>query len=261
MEFETLKIAIEGKLATITLNRPDTRNAFDERAIDELRRAFEGLGRSEMVQVIVLAAAGEVFCAGADLAWMQRMAGYDAEENRADALRLADMLRAVALCPKPVLAKLHGHCYGGGVGLAAACDIIVAADSMHFCLSEVKLGLIPATIAPYVIRAMGESPARRYMLTAERFPASAALRLGLVHEVVSSDALDATVSGLVGALLANSPHAVQQAKVLVREVAGQPLSDALLADTAERIAQIRVSPQGREGIAAFLEKRPPVWLA
>lgn len=261
MEFETLKMTIEGDVASITLNRPEVRNAFNEQAIDEIRRAFEGLGRSEMVKVIVLAAAGPAFCAGADLQWMQKMAGYTAEENRADALRLAEMLRAIHLCPKPVLAKVQGACHGGGVGLAAACDIILASDDAGFCLSEVKLGLIPAAISPYVIRALGENAARRYFLSAERFGAAEAHRLGFVHEVVSSDALDATAARIVKALLANGPQAVQQAKVLVREVAGRAIDDALLADTAERIAAIRASEQGREGVAAFLEKRAPAWLA
>lgn len=260
MEFDTLKMSIEGRLATITLNRPEVRNAFNEQAIDEIGRAFEGLGRSEMVDAIVLAAAGPAFCAGADLHWMRKMAGYSLEENQADARQLADMLRTLYLCPKPVIAKIQGDCYAGGMGLAAACDIIVAAEEAHFCLSEVRLGLIPAVISPYVIRAMGENAARRYFLTAERFDAAEARRIGLVHEVVSSAALDAKTDQLAAALLANGPQAMLQAKTLVREVAGQPLDDRLLADTAERIARVRASDQGREGIAAFLEKRKPSWL-
>jgi methylglutaconyl-CoA hydratase len=260
MEFETLKMTIEGRVATITLNRPEVRNAFNEQAIVELTHAFDGMGRSDMVDVIVLAAAGAAFCAGGDLNWMKKMAAYTAEENRADALQLAQMLRAIYLCHKPVVAKVQGDCYAGGMGLAAACDIIVAVDDANFCLSEVKLGLIPATISPYVIKAMGEQAARRYFLTAERFSALEARRIGFVHETAPAETLDAAVANVVKALLGNGPHAVQQAKILVREIAGKTVDETLLADTAERIAAIRASEQGREGVAAFLEKRKPAWL-
>jgi methylglutaconyl-CoA hydratase len=260
MEFETLKMTIEGRIATITLNRPDVRNAFNEQSILELTQAFDGLGRSDMVDVIVLAANGVAFCAGGDLNWMKKMAGYTDAENLADARQLADMLRAIYLCPRPVVAKVQGDCYAGGMGLVAACDIIVAVEEAHFCLSEVKLGLIPATVSPYVIKAIGESAARRYFLTAERFPAQEAQRLGLVHDVATAETLDARVAEIVKSILANSPHAVREAKVLVREIAGRPVDEALLADTAERIARIRASEQGREGVGAFLEKRKPNWL-
>jgi methylglutaconyl-CoA hydratase len=168
---------------------------------------------------------------------------------------------AIYLCPKPVVAKVHGDCYAGGMGLVAACDIVVASDAAHFCLSEVKLGLIPATIAPYVIKAMGEQAARRYFLTAERFTATEAHRLGFVHELASADTLEASVAAIVKALVSNSPHAVGQAKVLVRDVAGKTIDNALLADTANRIAAIRASLEGREGVASFLEKRKPNWLS
>ncbi|MDO8067668.1 MULTISPECIES: enoyl-CoA hydratase/isomerase family protein [unclassified Janthinobacterium] len=260
MEFETLKLVIEGNVATVTLNRPDVRNAFNETTIAELARAFEGLGRSDMVRAIVLAANGAAFCAGADLNWMKKMAGYTHAENQADALQLAQMLRTIYLCPKPVVAKVQGDCYAGGMGLVAACDIILVAEDVHFCLSEVRLGLIPATISPYVIKAMGENAARRYFLTAERFSAQEALRIGFAHEVVEADALDAKTAEVLKALTGNSPHAVAQAKTLVREIVGQPVDDALLADTAERIAQIRASEQGREGVQSFLDKRKPSWL-
>ena len=260
MTYQTLNIAIDGKLATVTLDRPDVRNAFNELTISEITLAFDELGRDDSVRAIVLAANGPAFCAGADLNWMKKMAGYTHAENRADALQLAEMLRTIYLCPKPVVAKVQGDCYAGGMGLVAACDIIVAAEQVQFCLSEVKLGLIPATISPYVIKAMGENAARRYFLTAERFGAPEALRIGYVHEVVAADALDAKVAEIVKALVNNSPSAVQQAKVLVREIAGQTVNDALLADTAERIAHIRASEQGREGVASFLEKRKPNWL-
>ena len=192
---------------------------------------------------------------------MKEMAGYSDSENLADATRLADMLRTIYLCPKPVVAKVQGDCYAGGMGLIAACDVIVASDVAHFCLSEVKLGLIPATIAPYVIKAMGEQAARRYFLTAERFTATEAHRLGFVHEMAGADALDASVAAIVKALVSNSPHAVGQAKVLVRDIAGKTVDNALVADTAQRIATIRSSLEGREGVASFLEKRKPNWLS
>lgn len=260
LHYETLDIAIAGKLATISLNRPDVRNAFNETTINEIKRAFEAVGAIDDVRVIVLAANGPAFCAGGDLNWMKQMAGYTHAENNADALVLAEMLRTIYLCPKPVVAKVHGDCYAGGMGLVAACDIVVAADAANFCLSEVKLGLIPATISPYVIKAMGENASRRYFLTAERFTATEAHRIGFVHELVTAETIDATVAGIVKSLMGNSPNAVKEAKTLVREVAGKPVDDALLADTAQRIAQIRASEQGREGVQSFLEKRKPSWL-
>ena len=260
MNYDTLAITVADKVATVTLNRPELRNAFNEQAIAELALAFDELGRNELVRAIVLGANGPAFCAGADLNWMKKMAGYSHDENAADAARLADMLRTIYLCPKPVVAKVQGDCYAGGMGLVAACDIVVAAEGVNFCLSEVKLGLIPATISPYVIKAMGEQAARRYFLTAERFDATAALRMGFAHEVVALENLDTTVAGIVKALVSNSPNAVLEAKKLVREVVGEPVSDALLADTAQRIAVIRASTEGREGVASFLEKRKPAWL-
>ena len=260
MQFDTLKLAIEDKVATVTLNRPEVRNAFNEQTIAEITLAFDSLGRSDMVRAIVLAANGPAFCAGADLNWMKKMAGYSHAENNADALQLAEMLRTIYLCPKPVVAKVQGDCYAGGMGLVAACDIVITAEESNFCLSEVKLGLIPATISPYVIKAMGENAARRYFLTAERFSAREAHRIGFAHEVVPADVLDAKTAEVVKALVTNSPNAVQHAKVLVRDVAGKPVTQELLADTAERIAHIRASEQGREGVQSFLEKRKPNWL-
>ncbi|RIJ87140.1 enoyl-CoA hydratase [Ralstonia solanacearum] len=258
--FETLAFAQRGAVATVTLNRPDVRNAFNETVIAELTGAFHALAKEDSVRAIVLAGRGPAFCAGADLNWMQTMAGYSDDENRADALRLAEMLRAIHACPKPVVARVHGDTYAGGVGLVSACDIVVAADSAHFCLSEAKLGLIPATISPYVIRALGEQASRRYFITAERFTAAEAHRLGLVHELASAEALDAKVDALTAALVANSPNAVRESKRLVREIAGAPIDDALLADTANRIAAIRASDEGREGVQSFLSKRKPNWL-
>ena len=261
MNWQSIDITMHERVATVTLNRPDVRNAFNEHTIAELALAFDELGRDEDVRAIVLAANGAAFCAGADLNWMKAMAGYSHAENLADATKLADMLRTIYLCTKPVVARVQGDCYAGGMGLVAACDVIVAADGVNFCLSEVKLGLIPATISPYVIKAMGENAARRYFLTAERFNAAEARRIGFAHEVVPADALDATVAAIVKALVNNSPNAVGEAKRLVREMSGRAIDDALLADSAERIAAIRASLEGREGVASFLEKRKPSWLA
>lgn len=261
MDFQAIDISMNGYVATVTLNRPDVRNAFNSGTIAELALAFDELGQDEDIRAIVLAANGPAFCAGADLHWMKEMADYSDAENLADATRLADMLRTIYLCPKPVVAKIQGDCYAGGMGLVAACDIAVAADTVHFCLSEAKLGLIPATIAPYVIKAMGENAARRYALTAERITALDAHRIGFVHQLATTDALEASVGAIVKALVSNSPHAVQQAKALVRDIAGQSIDQALIADTAARIAAIRASLEGREGVASFLEKRKPSWLS
>jgi len=257
----TLQISTAGNVATITLNRPDVRNAFNEDAIADLTMAFDEVSQDRSVRAIVLAANGPAFCAGADLNWMKKMAGYSPAENEADAMRLADMLRTIYFSPKPVVAKVQGDCYAGGMGLVAACDIVVVAEGVNFCLSEVKLGLIPATISPYVIKAMGDQAARRYFLTAERFDAQEAQRLGLAHEVVPAEELDGCVAGIVNALVNNSPNAVREAKKLVRDIAGLPIDDVLLADTAGRIASIRASSEGREGVASFLEKRKPSWLS
>ena len=260
MDYQTLTVTILDRIGHVTLNRPDLRNAFNEQSIAELALAFDELGRNELVRAIVLGANGPAFCAGADLNWMKKMAGYSDSENRADAMRLADVLRTIYTCPKPVVAKVQGDCYAGGMGLVAACDIAVSVDTANFCLSEVKLGLIPATISPYVIKAMGEQAARRWFLTAERFDAHEAYRIGFVHEIVPAGDLDTKVAGIVQALANNSPNAVCAAKKLVREIAGQPVTEALLEDTAERIAAIRASLEGREGVASFLEKRRPSWL-
>jgi methylglutaconyl-CoA hydratase len=260
MDYQTLTVTITDRIGQVTLNRPDLRNAFNEQSIAELALAFDELGRNELVRAIVLAANGPAFCAGADLNWMKKMAGYSDSENRADAMRLADMLRTIYTCAKPVVAKVQGDCYAGGMGLVAACDVVVSVDTANFCLSEVKLGLIPATISPYVIKAMGEQAARRYFLTAERFDAQEAHRIGFVHEIVPAADLDTKVAGIVQALANNSPNAVREAKTLVREIAGAPVTEALLEDTANRIAGIRASLEGREGVASFLEKRRPSWL-
>jgi methylglutaconyl-CoA hydratase len=248
-------------VAEVWLNRPEVRNAFNDGVIAELTEAFLALGADPQLRAIVLGGRGKAFCAGADLNWMRAMAGYSWDENRADAARLADMLWTIWSCPLPVVGRVHGDCYAGGMGLAAACDVLVAAEGMQFCLSEARLGLLPATIGPYVVRAMGEQAARRYFTTAERFDARVAQRLGFVHEVVAADALDAAVAGIVDAWVANGPAAVRACKQLVKDIAARPIDAALRGETARRIADIRASAEGREGVASFLGKREPAWKA
>ncbi|MBC7414935.1 MAG: enoyl-CoA hydratase/isomerase family protein [Herminiimonas sp.] len=261
MDLTTIVITHGNRIATVTLARPDVRNAFNQRMIAELTWAFDALSYERDVRAIVLAGLGTAFCAGADLTWMREMADFSPEENLADAGQLAKMLNTIYLCPHPVVARIQGDVYAGGMGLVAACDIAVAADTAQFCLSEVKLGLIPATISPYVIKAMGESAARRYFLTAERFSAAEAHRIGFVHSLTSPETLDATLEGLLSHLISASPHAVREAKRLVRDIGGAPIDEVLIADTAERIAAIRASDEGREGVRAFLDKRKPGWIA
>jgi methylglutaconyl-CoA hydratase len=257
----TLQIDRSGAVARVFLNRPEVRNAFNDGVIAELAAAFRGFAADAGLRAVVLGGHGKAFCAGADLAWMRAMADYTWEQNRADAQALADMLHAIWSCPVPVVGRVHGDCYAGGVGLAAVCDILVAAEGVHFCLSEAKLGLLPATIGPYVVRALGEQAARRYFTTAERFDAARAHALGFVHELVAADALDAKVDEIVAALVANGPAAVRACKRLVQDVAGRPVDEALRADTARRIADIRASAEGKEGVQSFLQKRPPSWLS
>lgn len=250
-----------GAVATVTLHRPEVRNAFDAASIGALHTAFVALGLEPEIRCVVLAAQGPAFCAGADLRYMQRLAGFTEAQNRDDALQLARMLRAVAECPKPVIARVQGDAFAGGFGLVAACDLAVAVRTARFCLSEVKLGLVPATIMPHVLRAIGARAAQRYTLTAEVFDAATAQAMGLVHEVTEDTAaLDAQVQRWCAALGLASPQALAAAKRLLAEVTHRPLSDALLADTAERIAVARASADGREGIAAFLSKRKPAWV-
>ncbi|WP_323122691.1 enoyl-CoA hydratase/isomerase family protein [Burkholderia alba] len=259
MRYETIEVTDDGRIATVMLARPDVRNAFNETMIAELTAAFGGFDANEAIRAVVLASKGPAFCAGADLNWMKKMAGFSDDENRADARLLARMLEAIYRCGKPVIARVHGDAYAGGVGLVAACDIAIAADTVKFCLSEARLGLIPATIAPYVIRAMGERAARRYFASAEVFDAAKAAQLGFVHETVPADILDATIAKLTDALRANGPQAVRACKALVRDVAGRALDDALIEQTADWIARTRAGAEAREGVAAFLEKRPPAW--
>jgi len=244
-------------VARVTLNRPEVRNAFDDSLISELKKAFLEIGKDNTVRAMILAGNGPAFCAGADLNWMKRMAGYDYAANLRDAQALADMLAALDRMPKPTIARVHGPVFAGGTGLVAACDIAVGTREAKFCFSEAKLGLSPATISPHVIRAIGERAARRYFLTAEVFDAEEAHRIGML--TILTEKLDETIDGLLGHLLAGGPEAMRKIKELIRAVASRPLDDALVAETAKRIAEIRVSPEGKEGIASFLEKRKPSW--
>jgi methylglutaconyl-CoA hydratase len=249
-----------GAVATVTLNRPEVRNAFNDEVIAELAAAFVQLGQDCQVRAIVLAAEGSAFCAGADLNWMRRMADYTHAENLADAAQLAEMLRVIYTCPKPTVARIQGDVYAGGMGLVSACDMAVSVDSANYCLSEVKLGLYPATISPYVIRAMGARAAHRYFLTAERFDSAEALRIGFVHAVLPAEQLDDKVAEITKALVNASPNAVRECKTLLTEVAGKAIDTALIAHTVQGIASIRASAEGKEGVQSFLQKRKPNWL-
>lgn len=250
----------QGAVRTLTLTRPEVRNAFNDEVIAELTQAFRQVSEDRGVRCVVLAAQGPAFCAGADLHWMRRMADYTREENLTDASKLADMLSAIYACRQPVIARVQGDVYAGGVGLVAAADMAVSVDTAQYCLSEVKLGLIPATISPYVIRAMGARAAHRYFLTAERFSAQEAHRVGLVHEVTTAERLDEVVAQWVQALTSASPNAVQVCKRLVQDVAERDIDAALVARTVAGIADIRASDEGKEGVQSFLQKRKPRWL-
>lgn len=257
---QTLEIECDGHVARLWLNRPEVRNAFNDGVIAELTDAFRRLPQQPGVRAIVLGGRGKAFCAGADLSWMRTMADYSWEQNRGDAQGLADMLHAGWACAVPLVGRIHGDCYAGGVGLAAICDVLVAADVATFCLSEARLGLLPATIGPYVIRAMGEQAARRYFVTAERFDAEQAHRVGFVHEVCAVETLDERVTDIATAIAANGPSAVRACKRLVQDLTGMPITELLREDTARRIADMRASDEGKEGVQSFLQKRKPSWL-
>ena len=249
----------EDGVATVTLNRAEVHNAFNDTVIADLTGTLCRLGDDDKVQAVVLRAEGKSFSAGADLGWMQRMAGYGHAENLADAGALAELMRVLNFLPKPTVARVQGAAFGGGVGLVACCDIAIASDAASFSLSEVRLGLIPAVISPYVVAAIGERAARRYFLTAERFGADEALRIGLVHQVVPADQLDSAVDTILTRLSEGGPAAQRAAKDLIFAVAHRPVDAGLIHDTAERIATVRASSEGREGLAGFLEKRKPAW--
>lgn len=260
MSSEVIYEKDERGVATVTLNRPEKHNAFDDRLIKTLTELFTRIGQDDSVRAMVLAANGRNFCAGADISWMQRMANYSFEENMQDANALARMLQVLDTMPKPTIARVQGAAYGGAVGLIACCDMAIGSKLSKFCLSEVRLGLIPATISPYVIDAIGARLARRYFTTAEVFSARRARRLGLLSEAVTEEELDDTIEGLLRNILRNSPVAVAAAKQLVFDVADQPAEEELLEKTSLRIATIRVSKEGQEGLKAFLEKRSPSWV-
>jgi methylglutaconyl-CoA hydratase len=254
-----LQIETAGKVTTVRVNRPDKHNAFDERLIAELTQAFRDLASDTAVRVAVLAANGQSFSAGADLDWMKRMSAMGRADNERDAMALSDLMEAIDRCPKPVVGVIQGAAFGGGVGLVACCDIAIATSSASFSLSEVRLGLLPAVISPYVAAAIGPRACRRYFLTAERFDSATAAKLGLVHRVVEPEALEAARDETIKQLLTGGPAAQASAKNLIRRVTGAPIDDTLRRDTAARIADARASAEGKEGIAAFLEKRKPNW--
>ena len=259
--YHTLEIEIANRVATIWMNRPDVHNAFDDILITELTQACHALDANDDVRVVVLAGRGKSFSAGADLNWMKRAANNGTEENLTDARALAGMLRALAEMKKPTIARVQGAALGGGTGLTAACDIAVASTKAVFATSEVKFGIIPSAISPYVIRAIGARHAYRYFQSAERLSAQRAYEIGLLHEVVEPEALDAKVQEIVDALVQGGPKAQAAAKDLIRAVANQPINDAVVEDTAQRIAHLRATPEAKDGIAAFLDKRTPGWLA
>jgi methylglutaconyl-CoA hydratase len=258
--YTMLQLETRNAVALVTLDRPEVHNAFDETLIAELTRALRAVEADDNVRAVVLLGAGTSFCAGADLNWMRRMAGFTRTQNLADARALSAMLSTLATLAKPTIARVHGPAFGGGVGLVACCDIAVAAHDATFALSEARLGLIPAAISPYVVEAIGARAARRFFLTAERFTAAEAYRLGLVHELVPPEELDARINELLGFLVTAGPHAQAEAKALVRAVAHRVIETEVIADTARRIARVRASEEGKEGVAAFLAKRRAAWV-
>ncbi len=260
MSYETLEVLRDGGVATLWMNRPEVHNAFNAQLIADLSAACRALDADPSVRVVVLAGRGKSFSAGADLNWMKAAGEAGEAENFADAMKLAGMLRTLAEMSKPTIARVHGAALGGGMGLASACDICIAGERALFATSEVKFGIIPSAISPYVIRAIGERQAYRYFQTAERIDARRAAALGLAHEAVASDELDAKVKEVVDALLQGGPKSQSAAKELIRAVANRPLSDAVVEDTARRIASLRVTPEAKEGLDAFLSKRPAAWV-
>ena len=253
--YQFLTLSIDNHVATVTLNRPEVRNAFNEVLISELTRVFLEISSNADVRVVVLAAQSPSFCAGADLNWMKQMASYSFDENYQDAMGLAIMLNTIYDTPVPVIARVHGDAYAGGMGLVSVCDIVVASENVNFCLSEAKLGLLPATIAPYVVMAMGRQAARRYFVTAEKFTARQAQAMGLVHELCESDRLDETIDAMTSQIVANGPMAVIACKRLVKDVANRLIDESLMSDTATWIAEIRTSHEAQARMKSFLEKK------
>ena len=259
-EYQHLELESHRDVTVVWMNRPDVRNAFNETMIAELSMVFRQIEGDDSVKAMVLAARGPSFCAGADLNWMKKMAGYSIEENTQDALGLASMLHSLYSMSKPTIARVHGHAFAGGMGLVSACDIVVASFEAQFCLSEVKIGLIPATIGPYVVAAMGARASHRYMLTGERFTAAEAYRIGLVHEITPPEKLDEKIDEILIHLVTGGSAAHAGTKSLIDLIARSPLEQPLIEETARRIAAVRASEEGREGIRSFLEKRKPGWV-
>lgn len=259
MSYQYLSVEIVDKVATVWLNRPEVHNAFNSGVIDELTTCLKKLGGQDSVRVVVLAGRGRSFSAGADLNWMKQAGEASFEDNEADAMNLANMLHTLATLPKPTIARVHGAALGGGMGLASACDVCVASHEAKFATSEVRLGLAPSTISPYVIRAIGARQATRYFLTAERMDAQTAHAIGLVHEVCDEDKLDEVIATIAHAICQGAPYAQMQAKKLIDEVADKPINEALLKTTARHIANLRGGDEAKEGLRAFLNKDTPAW--
>ncbi len=259
MTIQQILYKVENQVATITMNRPEVHNAFDEEVIAQLARAFEQAAADGDVRVVILRGNGKSFSAGGDLNWMRRVADYSFQQNVDDAMQLGVLLKIINTCPKPTIALVQGSVFGGGVGLAACCDIVIAEEGTQFCLSEVRVGLIPSIIAPYVIAAIGERQARRYFLTAERINTHTARQIGLVHEVAHVGKLDETVGFIIQALKEGSPAAQARGKKLILEVSKRRIDDDLVKLTSERIAEARASDEGKEGLSAFLNKSEPSW--
>ncbi len=253
-----LLVERKGHVAHATLNRPEVRNAFDEELIAEITNAFRAFSKDKALRAVVLRGAGPDFCAGADIRWMRRAAGYGPAQNRRDASRLVEMCRTINECPIPVLAGVQGACFGGGLGIIAACDIVLAADNAKMAFSECKLGIIPAVVSSFVIPKIGEAQARRLFLTAETFGAALAQRIGLVHELAPEAELGAKLDSLLSSILRAGPNAVREAKALIRKVSGLPLAKRIPL-TVAALARVRGSAEGKEGLGAFLEKRLPSW--
>jgi methylglutaconyl-CoA hydratase len=261
MTYQHLTVSTDPRgVARVTLNRPEVKNAFNEQLIAEITAAMTALSKEESARIVVLQGAGDAFSAGADLSWMKRASEFSAEENLGDARRLAAMLNSIYACEKPVIALVQGPCMGGGVGLASACDIVIASDDAFFALSEVRLGIIPAVISPFVLHAIGARQARRFFLTGERFDAMKAKEIGLAHMVCLKAQMEGTLDGVVKNLLASGPAAQKEAKALIRIVAGRVVDEAVMEETARIIARVRSTPEGKEGVAAFLEKRKAKWI-
>ena len=260
MAEKNLEVTVRNNCAIVALNRPDVRNAFDDRLIADLTDAFTEIDEEDSIRAMILMGNGSAFCAGADLNWMKRVAKYSDKRNFEDALALGRMLQTLDGMRKPTIARVHGAAFAGGVGLVAACDIAVGTPEAEFAITESKLGMSPASISPYVIRAIGARAARRYFLTGERMNASEAYRLGLLTELCQPDDIDFEINAMLGHIVAGGKRALASIKVLIRDMAERPVDDALVREAARRIADIRVSPEGREGIAAFLEKRKPAWV-